>query len=129
MRSSTSVDAGLRLDKWLWCTRFFKSRALAQEAVSGGHVHLNGERAKPARSVRCGDRLTITRGEERFEVIVRSLPVRRGPATEARQHYEETDESIAAREFRREAARLAPPTAAGRPEKHARRLLRRLKGR
>lgn len=126
---AAAAEAGLRIDKWLWCARFFKSRALAHQAVAGGQVHVNGERTRPSRLVRCGDRLTITRGEERFEVVVRALPVRRGPAPEARQHYEETAESVAAREFRREAARLAPQSATRRPEKHARRLLRQLKGR
>ncbi|HSN71402.1 MAG TPA: S4 domain-containing protein [Steroidobacteraceae bacterium] len=119
----------LRIDKWLWCARFFRSRALAQQAVAGGHVHVNGERTKPARAVRIGDRLTITRGDDRIEVVVRDIPVRRGPAAEARLCYEETAESLLAREYRREAARLAGPTPAGRPEKHDRRALRRLRGR
>ena len=119
--------AGLRIDKWLWCARFFKSRAQATAAVAGGLVHVNGERVKPARAVHVDDRVEITRDEQRFEVVIRSLPVRRGPAPEARTHYVETEASIAAREQQRERSRLAPPAPAGRPDKHARRLLRDLR--
>jgi ribosome-associated heat shock protein Hsp15 len=118
---------GLRVDKWLWCARFFKSRSQATDAVAGGLVHVNGERVKPARLVHVDDRLLITRDETLFEIVVRSLPVRRGPAPEARTHYVETDASIAARERRREHARLAPPAPMGRPDKHARRALRHLR--
>ena len=121
------TEAGLRIDKWLWCARFFKSRSQATAAVAGGRVHVNGERAKPSRAVRVDDRVEITRDELRFEVVVRSLPVRRGPAPEARTHYVETEASIAAREQRREHSRLAPPAPDGRPDKHARRLLRGLR--
>ena len=119
--------AGLRIDKWLWCARFFKSRAQATAAVAGGLVHVNGERVKPARAVHVDDRVEITRDEQRFEVVIRSLPVRRGPAPEARTHYVETEASIAAREQQSERSRLAPPAPAGRPDKHARRLLRDLR--
>ena len=89
--------ATLRIDKWLWCARFFRSRGLAQAAVDGGHVQVNGERVKASRQVRVGDMLRITRERERFEVEVLAIPARRGPATEARQHYHETAESEAAR--------------------------------
>jgi ribosome-associated heat shock protein Hsp15 len=119
--------AGLRIDKWLWCARFFKSRAQATAAVAGGLVHVNGERVKPSRAVHADDRVEITRDEQRFEVVIRSLPVRRGPAPEARTHYVETEASIAAREQQRERSRLAPPAPAGRPDKHARRILRDLR--
>lgn len=118
----------LRLDKWLWCVRFFKSRAAATAAVTGGLVHVGGERVKPARPVHVGDRLAITRGETRYEVIVQGMPLRRGPASEALVHYLETPASIAARAQQREQQRLAP-VSRGRPDKHARRLLRELKGR
>jgi len=119
--------ASLRLDKWLWFARFFKSRSQATDAVAGGLVHVNGERVKPSRTIQIGDRLLITRDEIRFEVIVQAIPVRRGPAPEARLHYTETPESIAAREARREFARLAPPAPTQRPDKHARRALRDLR--
>ena len=88
---------GLRVDKWLWCTRFFKTRSVAQAAVEGGHVHVNGERGKASRQVKVGDRLLITRAQERYEVDVLSIPERRGPPPEARRHYSETPESEAAR--------------------------------
>lgn len=120
----------LRLDKWLWCARFFKSRGLAHEAVEGGHVQVNGERVKASRHVRVGDRLRITRERERYEVEVTGIPARRGPAPEARQHYLETSESEAARAHARELDRLTAPAASGRPDKRERRdLLRMLKGR
>ncbi len=120
-------EAELRIDKWLWCARFFKSRSQATAAVAGGLVHVNGERVKPSRAVHVDDRVEITRDEQRFEVVIRGLPVRRGPAPEARTHYAETEASIAAREQQRERARLAPPAPDGRPDKHARRLLRDLR--
>ena len=72
--------ARVRLDKWLWAARFFKTRALAGEAISGGHVTLNGSRSKPSRPVREGDELHITRGQERWHLIVTALSTRRGPA-------------------------------------------------
>src|SRR5262245_44097959 len=95
--SASSSAGGLRVDKWLWCARFFKTRSVAQEAVEGGHVQVNGERVKASRQVKTGDRLSITRVQERYEVDVLSIPVRRGPASEARMHYRETAESEAAR--------------------------------
>jgi ribosome-associated heat shock protein Hsp15 len=120
----------LRIDKWLWCARFFKSRSLAQQAVDGGHVQVNGERAKASRQVKVGDRLRITRERERFEVEVVGIPERRGPATEARTHYAESAESEAARAAVREFNRLTAPVASGRPDKRERRdLLRFQKGR
>lgn len=119
--------AGLRIDKWLWCARFFKSRALATQAVAGGHVHVNGERVKPSRIVNVNDRLEITRDEVRCEVIVHGIPARRGPASEAQTHYSETPQSVAARAARREQTRLAAPAPTGRPDKHARRVLRDLR--
>ncbi|MFT3807327.1 RNA-binding S4 domain-containing protein [Arenimonas sp.] len=96
MKRSEQDDSGagqtLRLDKWLWHARFFKSRSQATDAAAGGHVHVNGERVKASREVRIGDRLEITREEQRFEIMVRSIPLRRGPASEARLCYEETVE-------------------------------------
>jgi ribosome-associated heat shock protein Hsp15 len=115
----------VRLDRWLWAARFFKTRAAAQQAIGGGHVHLNGQRAKAARAVRPGDRLEITRGEERFEVQVLAVAARRGPASVARGLYEETEASMAARssaqQLRRDTAGSRPP--ASRPDKRDRRRL------
>lgn len=104
MTSETLTDnqAGLRVDKWLWFARLFKSRSQATDAVAGGLVHVNGERVKPSRMLNVADRLHITKDEVRMEVVVNSMPTRRGPAPEARMHYVETEESIAAREQHRE---------------------------
>jgi ribosome-associated heat shock protein Hsp15 len=126
--ANQDAEQSQRLDKWLWHTRFFKSRSQATDAVAGGRVHVNGERVKPSRDVKLGDRLEITREEIRFEVIVSGMPVRRGPATESRQFYEETQASTQQREQRREQQRYAPPAPTGKPDKHARRALRGLKG-
>ena len=84
MEQREPETAGLRIDKWLWCARFFKSRSQATAAVAGGLVHVNGERVKPSRAVHVDDRIEITRDELRFEVVILGLPVRRGPAPEAR---------------------------------------------
>src|SRR5512135_1136 len=91
----------VRVDKWLWAARFFKTRSLATEAVLGGHVHVGGERVKPAKEVRVGDRLEIRRGEERVAVVVTGVADRRGSASVAATLYEETAESVAARERHR----------------------------
>ncbi len=120
----------LRVDKWLWCARFFKSRGLAQEAVDGGHVQVNGERVKASRQVKVGDRLRITRERERYEIEVTGIPTRRGPAAEARRQYLESAESEAARAHARELDRLTASPSSGRPDKRERRdLLRMVKGR
>ena len=118
----------VRIDKWLWAARFFKTRSMASKAVSGGHVHLNGTRVKSAKKISVGDTLHITRNEIEFTVIVKDLSERRGPASVAQQLYEETEESIAARDKKREERRLirrgeslAPSK---RPSKRDRRLIR-----
>lgn len=120
-------QTGLRIDKWLWFTRLFKSRSQATDAVAGGLVHINGDRVKPSRVVHVDDRLQITKDETKLEVIVRGMPTRRGPAPEARLHYVETEASIVARETQRERSRHAAPAPEGRPDKHARRVLRDLR--
>jgi ribosome-associated heat shock protein Hsp15 len=120
---TTDGNPGLRIDKWLWCARFFKTRSLAQAAVEGGHVQVNGDRVKASRHVKAGDRLLITRAQERYEVDVVSIPERRGPAPEARQHYRETEASEAARAHQRELHRLAGTVSTGRPDKRERREL------
>jgi ribosome-associated heat shock protein Hsp15 len=124
------AGASLRIDKWLWCARFFKTRGIAQQAVDGGHVQLNGERIKASRRVKAGDRLLVTRERERFVVDVLSIPARRGPAAEAQQHYREAPGSEAARAAVREFNRLSGPVSTGRPDKRERRdLMRVVKGR
>jgi ribosome-associated heat shock protein Hsp15 len=124
------AGASLRIDKWLWCARFYRSRGLAQEAVEGGHVQVNGDRVKASRQVKVGDGLRIVRGQERYDVLVTGIPARRGPATEARGHYAETPESEAARAVAREFNRLTAPGHSGRPDKRERRdLLKHFKNR
>lgn len=118
--------SGIRIDKWLWAARFFKTRSLATDAVSGGKIKLNGTATKPARDVKAGDRLEIFNGETRWEVVVQALSEKCGPATEARQLYEETAESIAAREAEQMRRKFTVEPAAdihGRPTKRDRRRL------
>ena len=117
---------GLRVDRWLWFARFFRSRSLAQAAVEGGHVQVNDERVKASRLVRPGDRLRIQRAQERMEVEVTAIPGRRGPAAEAQSCYRESAASEAARAAMREQRRLAPPGPMRRPDKRERRELVRL---
>ena len=117
-------DKKVRLDKWLWAARFFKTRALASEAIKGGKIELNGSRAKPSREVKVGDELRIRQGFDEKTVIVRELSDRRGPAPVAQRLYEETAESIAAREKAAEQRRLANAhreRGQGRPSKRERR--------
>lgn len=116
--------ARLRIDKWLWAARFFKTRALASDAVEGGKVYLNGARVKPAKAVNAGDTLEIRIGRFEFVVVVRGLSARRGPAGEAAKLYEETADSRGAREAL--AAQLKAETVPGaerqgRPTKRDRR--------
>jgi ribosome-associated heat shock protein Hsp15 len=119
------VAEPVRIDKWLWAARFVKTRAVAAEAVRGGRVEVNGQRVKPSREVRPGDRIEMTLGTTRLSVDVRGTAVRRGPATEAALLYEETAESRAERERVAQLRRLAgpPPSAVpgGRPTKRDRR--------
>lgn len=120
----------VRIDKWLWAARFFKTRGAATEAVLGGHVQVGGERAKPAKEVRVGDTLEIRRGELRWTVVVTGVADRRGPATVAATLYDETPESLAARERERLERRLSRPLGAdlgARPTKQARRRIEALR--
>jgi ribosome-associated heat shock protein Hsp15 len=121
-----------RLDTWLWVARLIKTRSLANEAVTGGRVHVDGQRAKPSRAVRAGDRIEITLGPTPRTVVVRGLAPRRGPASEAALLYEETPESVEARERAALERRLSSPQperGAGRPTKRDRRRLDRERGR
>jgi ribosome-associated heat shock protein Hsp15 len=99
----------MRLDKWLWAARLVKTRGLAVEAVNGGRVQLNGQRAKPSKDVRPGDRLEITIGQLRRTVVIQGTAPRRGPASEAALLYEETPESLRERERQAAERRLADP--------------------
>ena len=101
------MDESIRLDKWLWAARFFKTRPLATEAVSGGKVHLNGNRVKPGKVVSIGDTLKIQQGAYAYDVSVLGINDKRRPASEARCLYEESESSRAAREKLAEMHRLA----------------------
>jgi ribosome-associated heat shock protein Hsp15 len=116
----------VRIDRWLWAARFFKTRGAATDAVLGGKAHVNGVRAKPSKDVRAGDRLEVTVGDVRRELVVRAVADTRGPATVAATLYEETPESVARRESHAAARRLARPLGAdlgARPTKRDRRRL------
>lgn len=125
------MSEDLRIDKWLWATRFFKTRGLAREAVEGGRVLLAGERIKPSRQVRLGDEIRVRGPEHERAVIVRGLSAQRGPAPVAQALYEETAESVRARvEAQARRALAAEPAAAiehGRPTKRDRRRIERLR--
>jgi ribosome-associated heat shock protein Hsp15 len=116
----------IRLDKWLWTARFFKTRTLAAEAVNGGKVEVNGDRPKPSRVVRIGDELNIRRGPYEWRVIVREVSWLRGPAMQAQVLYEETSESIRKREAAIAQMKLVRPPefdSGGRPSKKDRRAI------
>ncbi len=117
------MDA-VRIDKWLWAARFFKTRSLATDAVVGGRIHLNDTRVKPSKEIRAGDRLEVRIGQLEWTVVVRQVSDKRGPATVAKTLYDETAESTAAREQRALELKLSRPLGAdlgGRPTKQARR--------
>ena len=125
-----SDDSRIRLDKWLWAARFYKTRSLAADAIAGGKVEVNGERAKRSRPVQVGDEIHIRQGPYHHTVVVRELSVRRGPASMAAELYQETGESRAAREelaLRLKALNQAFGPDKGRPTKRDRREIERLK--
>jgi ribosome-associated heat shock protein Hsp15 len=124
-------DERTRLDKWLWAARFFKTRALAADAIESGKIEVNDDRPKRGRAVHLGDRLRIRLGPYEHLLVVRALSSRRGPASVAKELYEETAESIANRERTAERLRSAPPPVfyeGGRPTKKDRRAFERLRG-
>jgi ribosome-associated heat shock protein Hsp15 len=126
----TSLDK-MRLDKWLWAARFFKTRSLATQAIDNGRVKLNGERVKPAREVKPGDRLDVHLGEADWTLTVRALAMQRGPAPVAQALYEEDPASRARRQQQlRDRKLAASPEAAikGRPTKRDRRRIHRFTG-
>lgn len=114
----------MRLDKWLWAARLYKTRSLATDAVDGGKVKLNSATVKPAREIKVGDRLALHVGDENWEVVVQGLNEQRRPAPEARLLYQETEESARSRAQAADLRRLAPtpaPEHKGRPTKRDRR--------
>jgi ribosome-associated heat shock protein Hsp15 len=119
-------EKSLRIDRWLYFCRFFKTRTKASAAVTGGHVRLNGERTTPGARVAVGDHIDLVRERLHFSLDVARIPGRRGPASEARSCYAEDEESISKREAQTAALkqdRLLMPKTAGRPDKHTRRKL------
>ena len=121
----------VRIDKWLWAARFFKTRSLATEAVQGGRVQVGGAGVKPAREVRIGETVSVTVGQATTTVVVKALGDKRGSAAQAALLYAETPESVLARERRREERRIAPPPGAdlaGRPSKRDRRRIEAMRG-
>ncbi|HVK51037.1 MAG TPA: RNA-binding S4 domain-containing protein [Pseudoxanthomonas sp.] len=127
--ASTESQPSLRLDIWLWASRFYRTRSLAKQAVETGKVDVAGQRAKASRSLRIGDVLRITRGEEHFEVTVAALSDQRGPSTVAQALYTESEASRSRREAaaaERRAARTGYQAPLSKPDKRARRLIRAL---
>ncbi|MFC1530285.1 RNA-binding S4 domain-containing protein [Gemmatimonadota bacterium] len=122
----------VRLDRWLWAARFFKTRALAVRAIDGGKVHLNGSRPKRSKTVRAGDGLTIRKGPFEYSIKVKAVAERRGSAAVAQELYEESADSIKRREVTRAQLKAAPTPGyegRGRPTKKDRRVLDRMKDR
>ena len=127
------AERRVRIDKWLWAARFFKTRSLATEAVNGGRVQVDGVRVKPAREVRIGETVAVSVGRATtIVVVVRGIADKRGSAAQAAVLYDETPESVQTRERRREERRLAPAPGAdlaGRPSKRDRRRIEAMRGR
>lgn len=129
MQIGTDRDARLRIDKWLWCARFFKTRSLATEAVEKGHIQLNGQACKPSKDVHPGDTLVIVAHQQRWEIEVLGIPAARGSAPVAQTLYAETEESRAARAAEAERRKLYREPAEqlhGRPTKRDRRRITQL---
>lgn len=130
MKRDAGIEVGLRLDKWLWVSRLYRTRTLATESVNGGKVRVNGQSAKPARLLRAGDEVSLLRGGEPMTVMVRGMTGQRVAAKDVPALYEETAESLATREALRAQRALTGPAGyagKGRPDKHARRALQRLR--
>ncbi|MBT8061789.1 MAG: RNA-binding protein [Gammaproteobacteria bacterium] len=124
------MGEGVRIDKWLWAARFYKTRSLARSAINGGKVRLNGLRVKPGKPLTAGDRLSIQRGEEQFDVAVAVLSQRRGPASEAQEMYQETGQSVLRRQAHKEQRALQRAARAERerrPDKRQRRQIMRFR--
>ena len=129
---SSASSNTLRIDRWLFFCRFFKTRSLATAAVAGGHVRINGERATPGQRVKVGDSIDVVRDRLPYSFEVVEIPKRRGPAPEARTCYVEDEETVRQREAQASAIRqdrLMMPRTDGRPDKHTRRELIKRRGR
>ena len=124
-------DATVRIDRWLWAARIFKTRSLAKTAIEGGKVHVDGQRTKPAKEVRIGQTLTVSRGSTEITLVISALSEQRGPAKVAQFLYNETDESIEQREIlssRRRMERAGLQVPDSKPSKKDRRSLKKLRG-
>jgi ribosome-associated heat shock protein Hsp15 len=122
------INEPVRIDKWLWAARFFKTRTLAAEAVAGGKVEVNGDRPKPSRIVRVGDTITIRRGLYEWTIVVKDIARLRGPTSQAQKLYQETDESVRKRDAAIAQLKLERSPefdAPGRPSKKDRRAMQR----
>ncbi len=131
MPEDKKIPQKIRIDKWLWAARFFKTRALASKAVDGGKVHVNGQRVKSSRLIQIGDRLEITRGQIQFVVDITKLSDKRGPVKVAQNLYQETAGSIEQRELKSQQRKLlnaSMPISQGKPDKHQRRQIRKVIG-
>jgi len=129
---ATTGNPGVRLDRWLWAARFYKTRTQASQAIDGGKVQLNGQRAKPAKLVRIGDRVRVRKGSYEYHLEVSGLSDKRGPASEAARLYRESEASRKAREELALRLRSDPwvqVKTKGRPTKKERRNLERFRGR
>ncbi len=125
--SMSSSAESLRIDRWLFYCRFFKTRSLATAAVVGGHVKVNGERTTPGSRIKCGDQIDLIRERLPYSLSVTNIPSRRGPAAEARKCFLEDEETVRQRELQAVALRqdrMLMPKTEGRPDKHTRRKLR-----
>lgn len=125
-----STQERIRLDKWLWAARFFKTRSIATEAITGGKVHLNSQRAKPAKDVHIGDEIQVRKGAMEWTVVVQKLNIQRRSATDAQEMYQETAESIEKREQNKQEKQGdagVRERGTGRPTKRERRDIYRLK--
>ncbi len=121
------TSESLRVDRWLFYCRFFKTRSLATAAVTGGHVKVNGERTTPGRRIKCGDQIDLIRERLPYSLSVTHIPSRRGPAAEARKCFLEDEETVRQRELQAVTLRqdrMLMPKTEGRPDKHTRRKLR-----
>lgn len=128
---SDTPEATVRVDRWLWAARIFKTRSLAKTAIEGGKVHVDGQRTKPAKEVRIGQTLTVSRGATEITLVISALSGQRGPAKVAQLLYSETDESIEQREIlssRRRMERAGLQVPDSKPSKKDRRSLKKLKG-
>lgn len=129
-REQDNAVTSVRLDKWLWAARFFKTRSQATAAVNGGKIELNGGRCKAGRGVQVGDRVRVGKAGLIFDVVIEGLSEKRGPAPVAQELYSETPESIERREqdqAMQRAARLSTPIPSGKPDKRDRRMLKQFK--